>query len=117
MNATIIKEVWHASWEMRLYIAAGFIAALTANDIAPYILWMPLFLQGLVASYWNLAVIALGAWLRSKKTATKLVLFERDADSPEVIAAAKAAVKTISPTAAASAAAILKAYESQNKAV
>ena len=117
MNATIIKEVWHASWEMRLYIAAGFIAALTANDIAPYILWMPLFLQGLVASYWNLAVIALGAWLRSKKTATKLVLFEKDADAPEVIAAAKAAIRPISAAKAAAAAATLEAYNKSQKVI
>jgi hypothetical protein len=93
MNVTIIKEVWHGSWEIRLLILAGLITGLTANDIAPYILWMPLFMQGIVASYWNVLVLALVGWIRLKKTSSKLVGSAAEADSPEVVKAAKAALK------------------------
>jgi len=99
MNPTIIKEIWHGSWEVRLVIIATFIATLTGNDIAPYILWMPELIQGFVASYWNILVLALVGWLRLTKTSSKLVMSQKDVDSPEVIAAAKINAKPM-PSAA-----------------
>ena len=115
MNPTIIKEIWHGSWEVRLVIIATFIATLTGNDIAPYILWMPEMIQGFVAQYWSILALALAGWLRLTKTSTKLVLSQKDADPPEVVAAAKAALSPPSAAQVAAAAATLKAFEDSQK--
>lgn len=111
MNATIIKQVWHASWEMRLLMAATFLAGLTGNDIAPYILWMPDVIEGYVAQYWNIAVIVIAAWLRGQKTSSKLVMFEKDATPEAEVLAAKAALKPPSATKVAEAVAILESHK------
>ena len=111
MNPTIIKEVWHGSWEMRLIIIATAIAGLTANDITPYILWMPLMIQGFIASYWNIIVLVIAGWLRAQKTSSKLVLSSKDATPEAEVLAAKAALKPPSAAKVAEAVATLEAHK------
>lgn len=114
MNPTIVKEVWHGSWEVRLLALATLITGVTNNDITPYIAWLPDYIEVWVAQFWQAAVFAAAMYLRLKKTSTKLVATSAEADPPEVVAAAKASLKPITATAAAAAAATLEAYQKQN---
>ena len=97
MNPTIIKEWWLASWEVKLGGIALLIAGFTAGDIAPYITILPgdaeTGLESMILKYWGFIVMGIMWLLRITKTSTKLVMFQKDADSKETVAAAKAVLK------------------------